>query len=412
MEYIKREIEPLVAQVANEYSAVLVTGPRQVGKSTLLRHVLDKVSPQAKEVTLDDLVERQLATEDPAMFFQLHKPPVLVDEVQYAPELFVEMKKMIDKGMPPGSFLLTGSQQFCLMELAGETLAGRIAILPLSSLSQREAEGCVAGKPEPFSFSLDRWKERADRVDVKSTPEIFDRIFRGAMPAVVSGERSNLSIFYQSYVQTYIERDVRRLLGNVDALEYMDFMRSVAARCSQMLNVASIASDIGMRAEKVKAWLAVLERSGIIFYLHPYSNNQLKRTVKAPKLYFHDCGLVAHLTKWLSAETLEAGAMGGALMENFVVSEIYKSFLNAGIDVPLYYYRDHDAKEIDLVIESDGELHPAEIKKTASPNLGMARAFKTLDKASIPRGRGAIVCAKEEFCALDANTLVIPVGLL
>ena len=232
------------------------------------------------------------------------------------------------------------------------------------------------------------------------------------MPAVISGERSNLSIYYNSYVQTYIERDVRRLLGAVDALEFATFMTAIAARCSQMLNVNAVASETGQRPEKIKAWLAVLEKSGIVFFLHPYSNNQLKRTVKAPKLYFDDCGLVAHLAKWTSPQTMEAGAMSGAFVENYVVSELRKSYLNTGVEAPLYYYRDRDAREIDVVIEADGVLHPLEIKKTASPNLAMTKSFSALDKASLPRGMGAVVCMAEQFGALDANTLVIPIGML
>ena len=181
----------------------------------------------------------------------------------------------------------------------------------------------------------------------------------GSMPGVLSGKYSNLPVFYENYIRTYIERDVRRLLGNVDALQYAYFMRAVAARCAQMLNVAAIAEDVGIRQEKAKTWLSALERSGIIFYLHPYSNNQLKRTVKAPKLYCHDCGLMAHLTRWTSPETMEAGAMAGTFMENFVVSEIYKSYLNTGVEPPLYYYRDRNAKEIDIVIELLGGIEPA-----------------------------------------------------
>lgn len=409
MEYIPREMEPLVGNVADEYAALLVTGPRQVGKSTLLSHVVKARGLALEEVTLDDLATRQLAVNDPAMFFQLHEPPVLIDEVQYAPGLFVEMKKMIDAGAEPGSFWLTGSQQFRLMELAGESLAGRIAILPLSSLSQREVEKRPGG---PFTLDLPTLKERAKATEPRTPRELFAAMHQGAMPGVLSGKYTNLNVFYSSYIQTYIERDVRKLLGDVDALQFMDFMRAVAARCSQMVNVSAIAEDVGVRSEKAKAWLGVLEKSGIVFSLRPYTNNQLKRTVKAPKLYFHDCGLVAHLARWLTPETLEAGAMSGAFMENFVVSEIRKSFLNAGLDTPLYYYRDRDGKEIDLVLESDGELHPIEIKKTASPNLGMVRSFATLDKSSIPRGRGAIVCMAEAFGALDADTLIVPAWMI
>ncbi|HIY82964.1 MAG TPA: ATP-binding protein [Candidatus Rubneribacter avistercoris] len=409
MEYIPREIEPLVDSVADEYAALLVTGPRQVGKSTLLHHVIEERGLALEQVTLDDLATRQLALNDPTMFFQLHEPPVLIDEVQYAPGLFIEMKKMIDAGCAPGSFWLTGSQQFRLMELAGESLAGRIAVLPLSSLSQREAQRRPGG---PFTLDLPTLKERAKGATPRTSREVFAEMYRGAMPGVLSGKYTNLNVFYSSYIQTYIERDVRQLLGNVDALRFMDFMRAVAARCSQMVNMAAIAEDVGIRSEKAKVWLSVLERSGVVFYLHPFSNNQLKRTVKAPKLYFHDCGLVAHLARWLTPETLEAGAMSGAFMENFVVSEIRKSFLNAGLDTPLYYYRDRDGKEVDLVLECDGELHPIEIKKTASPNLGMARSFAMLDKSSVPRGQGAIICMAEALGALDANTLVIPAWMI
>lgn len=409
MAYIRRALQDLVKQTAEEYPALLIPGPRQVGKSTLLEHVVREEKLSVKRVTLDDLTERQLAIEDPAMFFQIHRPPVLIDEVQYAPELFTEIKKMIDEGAGPGSFWLTGSQQFRLMELAGETLAGRIAILPLSSLSQSERASVPSSA---FIASLDMWSERDRRMPAKNITQLFDEMHAGAMPAIASGERTNIDVFYSSYVQTYIERDVRRLLGNIDALQYIDFMRAVAARCSHMLNIASIAEDVGIRQDKAKAWLSVLERSGIIFYLHPFSNNQLKRTVKAPKLYVHDCGLVAHLARWSSGETMMSGAMSGAFFENFVVSEIRKGFLNAGVEPPLYYYRDHDGREIDLVIVKDGQAHPVEVKKTASPNPAMAKSFKVLDRATVKRGRGAIVCASEHFGALSEDVLVIPARLL
>ena len=410
MAYIERAMEPIVLETMSEYPAVLVTGSRQVGKTTMLAHLMERENDTREYLTLDDLALRALAKNDPVLFFQLHEPPVFIDEVQYAPELFGEMKRLIDAGATAGSFLLTGSQQFRLMELAGESLAGRIAILSLPSLSQRE----LIGRPGdgPLHVDLATLRVRASGSEILTAPSLFEHMHRGTMPAVASGERSNVTIYYSSYVQTYIERDVRRLLGSVDALEFLSFMTSVAARCSQMLNVNAIAGDVGQRPEKVKAWLSVLERSGIIFYLHPYSNNQLKRTVKAPKLYFDDCGLVAHLTRWTSAATMESGAMSGAFVENYVVSEIRKGWLNTGMDAPLYYYRDRDAREIDLVTESDGELHPIEIKKTASPNASMVRSFSALDRATVPRGAGAIVCLSETLGALDSQTFIVPVGLL
>lgn len=409
MQYIERAIEPLIRQTIAEYSVVLVTGPRQVGKSTLLTHVSESLGDDIEHVTLDDLTERQLAQTDPVMFFQMHRTPILIDEVQYAPELFSQMKIMVDNGAPAGSFLLTGSQQFRLMELAGESLAGRVAILPLSSLSQAEIN-CASS--HPFNLAIDYWKTREKKLACKSIQAMYDTMYKGSMPAVDSGRFTNLNIFYSSYLQTYIERDVRLLLGDVDAVLFLDFMRSVAARCAQMINVAAIAQDVGIRPEKAKTWLALLERSGVVFFLHPYSNNQLKRTVKAPKLYFHDCGIVAYLTKWTSPEVMSAGAMAGAFMENFVVSEIWKSYLNAGIEPPLYYYRDHDAKEVDIIIECDGELHPIEIKRTASPNRSMVKNFGVLNRSSISRGMGAIICAAQKVSALDSETLVIPAGLM
>lgn len=362
MSYIQRSIEPLVRSLMQEYSAILITGSRQVGKSTLLKHVIEQSNHTVSQVTLHDPAERKLATSDPAMFFQLHKPPLLIEEIQYAPELFSCIKIMIDQGAPVGSFLLTSSQRFCSFDSMHTSLAGRVAILQLSSLAQNEIDSAHNGAcvEQPFSLDLQYWMEREKLIAPKSILSIFNEIQQGSMPALVDGRFSNSGIYYASYIQTYIERDVQRLLGNVDALQFADFMRAVATRCSQTLNVASIARDVGIRPDKAKLWLSVLEKSGIIFYLHPYSNNQLKRTVKFPKLYCHDCGLIAYLTKWSSPETMEAGAMAGAFLENFVVSQIWKSYLNAGIDAPLYYYRDHDAKEIDLIIEANGKLHPLE----------------------------------------------------
>jgi hypothetical protein len=342
----------------------------------------------------------------------MHKTPLLIDEVQYAPELFSYIKIAVDSGVSAGSFWLTGSQQFKLMELAGESLAGRAAIMSLSSLSQAEINGIADVGATGLTFDINFWQERSRMLEPKTTPQIYKAIFNGGMPRLVSGEAKRRSVYYSSYVQTFIERDVRNLLGEVDAVQYMDFMRAVMARVGQMVNVASIAAELGIRAEKVRAWLAVLERAGVIFYLHPYSNNQLKRTVKAPKLYCHDCGLVAYLAKWSSAETLSVGAMAGAIFENFVVSEIYKRYQNAGEEPLIYYYRDHDAKEIDIVIESDGELHPIEIKRAANVDKSMTRAFSVLDKASIPRGLGAVICCSDALGAIDSRTLVIPAWML
>lgn len=408
--YIKRQIEPLLATAGREYPVVLVTGPRQVGKSTVVSRVLDEAGDSVERLSLDDLDLRRLAREDPSLFFQLHEPPVFVDEVQYAPELFPQIKLLVDAGAPAGSFWLSGSQQFGLMRLAGESLAGRAAIVTLSSLSLRELEGIPSAGH--LVLTANALKERVASAAPATAAALFDVVWRGSMPAVANGSRSNLGLFYSSYVQTYIERDVRQLLGDVDDVRFSDFMRSVAARCSQLLNVAAIAEDAQVRSDKAKEWLGVLERSGVIFYLHPYSNNQLRRTIKAPKLYFHDCGLVAYLARWMGSEALGAGAMSGAFVENFVVSELWKGFLNEGVEPPLYYYRDRDGKEIDAVLEENGEIHPIEVKKTASPNQGMVKAFSVLDRSLVPRGTGAIACMAERLSALDERTFVVPIWAL
>ena len=407
MDYITRNLEKVVNQVTKEYPVVLVTGPRQVGKTTMLQKLMD--GTDRGYVTLDDLNERNLAKNDPELFLQLHKPPVLIDEVRYAPELFSYIKMYADKNHEPGAFWLTGSQVFKLMQGVGESLAGRVAVLSLTSLSQAEISG---GEMKPFMIDMEalsaRTKERKE-ADVK---EIFERIYKGSMPAIVSGGNSNSQIFYSSYLATYIERDVRELSDSIDSLKFMRFITAIAARCGQMLNIAEIARDADINQPEAKRWLGILETLGIIFYLHPYSNNLLKRLVKTPKLYFYDTGLVCYLTKWSSAETLESGAMNGAILENYVVSEIMKTYINCGMEPYLYYYRDKDAKEIDIVLEHDGVLNPIEIKKTSNPGTELTKVFHLLDKSSVPRSKGAVVCMKPALGAIDRENYIVPVWMI
>lgn len=407
MDYIPRSLEKVVNEVTKEYPVVLVTGPRQVGKTTMLQKLME--GTDRGYVSLDDLNERNLAKTDPELFLQLHKPPVLIDEVQYAPELFTYIKIHVDKKHKPGDFWLTGSQVFKLMRGVQESLAGRVAVLSLTSLSQAEISG---GKQEPFTVDLnsltDREKERK-KADAK---DVFDGIFKGSMPAIVSGLNSNSQIFYSSYLSTYIERDVKELSDAIDSLKFFRFITAVAARCGQMLNVAEIARDADINQKQAKDWLGILETLGIIFYLHPYSNNLLKRLVKTPKLYFYDTGIVCYLTKWSNAETLESGAMNGAVLENYVVSEIMKTYLNSGKEPFMYYYRDKDMKEIDIVLEHDGVLNPIEIKKTSNPRTELTRVFSLLDKSSTPRSKGAVICMKPNLGALDSDNYIVPVWLI
>ena len=401
--YIKRDMEGLVLSLSEEYSCVLVSGPRQVGKSTMLKHIMKS---DRNMVTLDDLNERALAKADPEMFLAMHPAPVLIDEVQYAPELFPYIKMRIDNGAPAGSYWLTGSQAFKLMKLAQESLAGRVALLHLSSISQNEFYG--SGENRPFSVSVEEIAKRSRERIPTDVNGMFERVFKGTMPGHISGKYTNRDVFYSSYLQTYLERDVSEMIDGVDKVRFLDFIRAAACRAGQQLNVHAIASDVGIADDTASRWLEVLEKSDIIFYLRPYSNNLLKRTVKIPKMYFFDTGLVAYLTRYSSPDILANGSINGAILENYIVSEIRKTYLNAGMECYLHYYRDKDTKEIDLIIESDGLLHPLEIKKAATATLSMVSSFSVLTKSSIPTGIGGVLCLKESFTALNKDVLVIP----
>ena len=406
--YIERALERKFIEISKEYSCILLTGPRQVGKSTMLRHLMEGTN--RKEVSLDDLEERKLAKEDPAMFLKMHPAPILIDEVQYAPELFSYIKIEVDNGAEPGSFWLTGSQAFRLMELAQESLAGRTAILELSSLSQSEISGPT--QAAPFSLKLDNLQDRKEKLCPAEPAEIYERIWNGGLPGHISGKYTDRDIFYSSYVRTYIDRDVSTEIPGVDKVMFADFIRAAACRSGQMLNIHDIAMDVGVGDTTAKRWLKELEKSGIVFLLRPYSNNLLKRTIKTPKMYFFDTGLVCHLTRYSSPEILMNGSMNGAILENYVVSEIIKTYTNNGKECLMHYYRDKDSNEIDLIIESDGMLHPIEIKKSVNPPAQIAGAFKVLDKASIPRGEGAIICLRDNLTAVDSSTYIIPVWMI
>lgn len=403
MSYIKRDMENLIIELSSEYSCILITGPRQVGKSTMLEHI----DANRNRVTLDDLQERNLARTDPEMFLQLHKPPVLIDEVQYAPELFSYIKIAIDKGIAPGSYWLTGSQSYKLMNLAKESLAGRIAILNLTSLSQHELY--AQSQLCPFEVDLDSLQTREKTYKIADIEDVFQRIWNGGLPAIASGKFSNRDIYYSSYLQTYISRDVKEEAFVKDDAKFVDFVRAVACRVGQELNVHSIALDVDISDDTARRWLSLLEKSEIVFFLHPYSNNLLKRVVKIPKIYFFDTGLVCYLTKHSNAQILQNSSINGAILENYVVAEIRKSYLNVGKEPFMYYYRDKDQREIDLILESDGELHQIEIKKSSNPTKSMVKNFEVLKKANVKAGQGAIICMKDHLSALDKDTLLVPI---
>lgn len=407
MHYIKRDIEDKIIALSKEYSCILITGPRQVGKTTVLKQLMDT---DREYVTLDDLEERGLAKRDPALFLQMHSTPIMIDEVQYAPELFSYIKIQIDNGAAPGTYWLTGSQAFKLMELAQESLAGRVAILHMPSLSQHEIYG--TGECTPFALELSSLKEREKTNAPADLTQMYERIWKGSMPGLVSGKFTDRDVFYSSYLQTYIDRDVKEQVQLADPLLFRDFVRAAACRAGQMLNVHDIAQDVGVSDDTAKRWLQVLEKSDVIFLLRPYSNNLLKRTVKTPKMYFFDTGLVAYLTRYSSPEILANGAINGAILENYVVSEVLKSYHNNAKECLLWYYRDSNSNEIDMVIESDGKLHPLEIKRSVNPGKELIGAFTHLDKASVPRGNGALLCMRPKLSAINSENYIVPIWMI
>ena len=405
MKYIKRDMEDTFLQVSKQFKVVLVTGPRQVGKTTMMKKLMNGTN--RKYISLDDMALRHLAKNDPKVFIDTYSPPVFIDEVQYAPELFSYIKIQVDNRQKAGDYWLSGSQVFRLMRGISESLAGRVGLLDMLPLSQNEIYN--KKKNTPLSMDFDSLKQRTEGIPEAAPIDIFSRIYYGGMPQIIAEGLDSRDRFYESYVRTYLERDVRDLSGSIDVLKFHRFMVAVAARTAQLVNFKSIADDADLDQVTVKGWLNILETLGLIFYLHPYSNNILKRSLKSPKLYFFDSGLVAYLARWNGIEALMNGAQNGALFENFVISEIAKGYCNNGRTPYLYYFRDKDNREIDLLWEENGTLYPIEIKKTSSPDIRLAKIFKLLEKSGKFLGKGGIVCLYDDFLPLGCDNYIVPV---
>ena len=376
--YTPRTLESHVQQASRQLPVILVTGARQVGKTTLLRHLKE---PKRVYVSLDDPVALSLAREDPALFLQRFPGPVLIDEIQYAPQLLPHIKMSVDEKQMPGMFWLTGSQIFHLMQGASESLAGRVAVIDLFGFSKAELNR-RAREAQPFLPIPEEIERRTASNPGYDLKTLYRLIWRGSLPAIALDPSMDRDLFYGSYVQTYLQRDVHNLARVGDELSFLRFLRAAAARTGQLLNQADLARDADIAPNTAKSWPSILQASGIVYLLGPYHANLTKRMVKTPKLYFLDTGLCAYLTEWSSPETLEAGAMTGAILETWVISELLKGYRHNGRQAPFYYYRDKDKKEIDLLIVKDGTVYPLEIKKTAMPQKRDIRQFHLLDKVA------------------------------
>ena len=406
--YRKRLAESTVNTLSKMFGAILVAGPRQVGKTTMLKNITKDIS----YTTLDDIIVRTSAQEQSGTFFKDNPPPVFVDEIQKAPVLFEQIKMYIDKDHKKGQFFMCGSQQFKMMKGVSESLSGRIGLITLLGYSLREIKNVDFNTP--FIPTEEYFTERKKNLSDVDYSEIWKIIHRGSMPELCENPDFDWQMFYGAYLRTYIERDVRELTEIGDTVKFSKFMVAVAAMTGNLLNLASLARDVGISQPTAERWLAILVASNIVYLLQPYSNNITKRAIKTPKVYFLDTGLAAYLTKWNTPDVLKNGAMAGAFFESFVVSEIIKSYYNKGVlEPPIYFYRDKDMNEIDLIIENAGVLHPIEIKKHADPSKKDIEAFKLLDKIpNVSRGQGGVVCLYDNLISLTDTDCIIPVKYL
>ena len=403
--YIQRSLENRINYMAAHFPVVLVCGARQVGKTTLLKRIAENKG-NIQYVTLDYPRIRQLAQEDPELFLQQYSAPLIIDEIQYAPELLPYIKILADEKGSNGLYYLTGSQMFHMMSNVSESLAGRVGILSMYSLSRAEIEG---RESIPFNPSAVKDIKSQDTIT-----EIFDKILKGSMPRVISDSELLYEDYYGSYIQTYIERDIRDLINIKDENKFIKFISCVAARTSQEVNLADIAKDVGIDGKTADSWLSILVSSGIVVLLRPYSGNTIKRIIKRPKLYFMDTGLACYLSMWNNARALELSAMSGAMFENYVISEIIKSYANSGLDIRsrLVYYRDNNGKEIDLMIVENGMIYPVEIKKNADPGKNAIKNFSVLSSLQEEIGEGAVLCMSSMTIPLDSKNKIIPISAI
>jgi len=399
----KRVIEKYIKNLSNQFKVLLITGARQVGKSTLLKHCDNKRT----YVTLDDYRAREMAVNEPELFLQRYKTPVIIDEIQYAPNLLSYIKIHVDNFDKKGQYWLTGSQQFHMMKNITESLAGRVAIIDLKGFSLKELDDSEQIPFLPTIDFVEKMRKSSKKYDLS---DIYKIIWLGSYPEINANKNIDWETFYKSYLRTYIERDIKDLNAVKNEMDFLKFLKVLAARTGQMLNYADIANEVGASLPTIKSWVSILVSSNIVYLLQPYFSNLNKRIVKTPKVYFTDTGLCSYLTSWDNPNVLESGAMSGAIFETFVINEIIKSYTHNTKEPNIYYYRDKDKKEIDVIIEKNGKLYPVEIKKTANPDKNMIKNFSVIPEHLL--GEGAVVCLANEDFPITKTVNAIPVSYI
>ena len=408
MEYIKRNLERKFLHMSAAFKAVMVVGARQVGKSTMLKHLAK--DQDRTYVTMDDTQLRAFAQTDPKLFLQTYQPPILIDEIQKAPELFEEIKILCDESDERGQFWLTGSQSKKLVKKAGDSLAGRLCILKMYSLSSREKLGIDSA--DELVFSLKSLMVRKKLFGQNNILTTFENIWRGGLPDVQEKDEEQLGEYFNSYIETYLMRDAVDDYGIADTEGFRKFLRACAAFAGQLVNYNDLGASAGVSGVTAKEWVKVLQSMGILFLLEPYASNELKRLIKTPKLYFCDTGFCAYLSSWTSCNVLMNGAASGHYYENYVIAELLRHYAYGKNKVNLNFYRDNKMKEIDLIIEENGILHPVEIKKSSAPDKSAVKSFSVLKSAERTIGVGAVICMSDVVLPLDENTLIVPSNLI
>ena len=414
--YINRTMEKTLNEYIGKYPVIMITGPRQVGKTTLLNYMKENSKDKLNYVTLDDMINRMQAQEDPELFLRTHEAPLVIDEFQYAPKLLSYIKIMVDKAKQNEMFgdkkktgtlyYLTGSQVFQTMKNISESLSGRVGIFDLFAFSDREVNSLKEDKFIP-KIEILKNKESKKRV---STPKIFERIIRGSYPDLY-GNRIPVENYYSNYIRTYIERDIREIINIKNENKFIKFISSMAARTGQEFNASEVGAEIGIDNKTADEWVSILKNTGIVYLLQPHTNNNVSRAIKRQQLYFMDTGLACYLTGYTDASILEKSAYSGAIFETYVISEIIKSYTNNGIDPRkhLYFFRDNNQKEIDLLVIDNNIVYPVEIKKSSNPGLEAIKNFNVVDKFEMERGTGIVLCLCKEIEAIDENNYYVPI---